>query len=327
MEENAMNILVPLSKQEHIAPYIDAGADELYIGFYDEKWTEKFGTYADINRMSGFKFRANPNNFHQMIETAKLVKSSGKKIFVTMNANGYSADEIGFIEENYFPSIIECGVDGLILSEPLIITSAINHGIAVVASTMCAIYNSDIAGIYRDLGVKRMILPRDLSLNEISKICSSFPDVDFEAFFMRNGCIFSDCYCLGMHRPECGATCTYTRVNIEEYEHNYKDFAGIHDVDVNDYIYRFLFHREACAMCALYKLNEIGIKSLKIVGRADDHESVCQDIMLTKTNIEILNSCSNENEYLAKMKYPFGYPRKCREGFSCYYPEVRFGNN
>lgn len=326
MEKNEMNILVPLSKQEHIIPYIDAGADEFYMGFYDKKWTEKFGTYADINRMSGFKSRANPNNFHEMIEIVKFVKNKGKKVFITMNANGYSADEIRFIEENYFPGIIECDVDGLILSDPLIITKAIKHGISVVASTMCAIYNSDIAEIYRNLGVQRMILPRDLSLNELSKICNHVPSVNFEAFFMRNGCIFSDCYCLGMHRPECGATCTYTRTNREEYEHHYKDFAGIHDVDVNDYLYRSLFHREACAMCALYKLKQIGIKSLKIVGRADDHASVCQDIMLTKTNLRILDSCSNEQEYLAKMKYPFGYPQKCREGFSCYYPEVRFGN-
>lgn len=327
MEENVMNILVPLSWQEHITPYIDAGADELYIGFYDEKWTEKFGTYADINRMSGFKFRANPNNFHDMIEAVKIIKSKGKKVFVTMNANGYSSDEIDFIEENYYPAIIESGVDGLILSDPLIITSAKKHGISVVASTMCAIYNSDIAEIYRNLGVKRMILPRDLSLDELEKICSKLPDVEFEAFFMRNGCIFSDSYCLGMHRPECGATCTYTRTNTEKYEHNYKDFNGIHDADVNDYLYKNLFHREACAMCALYRLKKIGIRALKIVGRADEHESVCQDIMLTKANLEILSTCSDETEYLAKMMYPSGYPVKCREGFSCYYPEVRFGSS
>lgn len=60
-----MNVLVPLNNISHIDDYIEAGAKEFYIGFYDEAWWEKFGEYADINRLTGFKKDANPYSFEE----------------------------------------------------------------------------------------------------------------------------------------------------------------------------------------------------------------------------------------------------------------------
>ena len=312
------------SFKEYIDSYIEAGADELYMGFYDEKWSQKFGAYADINRMSGFNKRANPYSFEEILEVIQYVKNHGKKAFVTLNANAYSKEQIKYMEDHYFPALFNVQVDGVIMSDINAMMSAIKAGLKTVASTMCAIYNTEIANVYKNIGVKRMIFPRDLSLWEMQQICKNLPDIQFEAFFMRNGCIFSDSYCLGMHRPECGATCTYTRYGKHLYCHDYKTFEDYHDVDVNDYLYRSAFHIEACAMCALYRLKAIGINSLKIVGRADECDSVCKDIQLTKKNMEIADKCKTETEYLEKMIYPDNFPQKCRMGISCYYPEVRF---
>ncbi len=319
-----MKILVPLSNAEYIEQYIKAGADELYLGFHDERWNACFGEYSDINRMSGFGKRANPYSFKQAVDIIKKIKNNGKKVFVTINANGYSKEQICFMEKNYFPFLRDAEADGIILSDINAIKAAVRWGLYPVASTMCAVYNSDIANVYYQSGVKRMILPRDLSLGELAIICKSLPEVQFEAFFMRNGCIFSDSYCLGMHRPECGALCTYTRYGVSKYMHDYSDFYDNLDADLNDYLYRMAFHLEACAMCALYRLNQIGITSLKIVGRADDFKGICRDIELTKHNIEVMELSADEQEYLEKMVFPQDFPQKCRMGFYCYYPEVRF---
>lgn len=319
-----MNILVPLNQFEYIDPYIDAGADELYFGFYDHKWEERFGEYSDINRMSGFGKSANSYSFHEILQCIDKIKQRKKRAFVTINANGYTKNQISYMEEYYFPKLINAGVDGVILSDIDEIIAAVDKGLHPVASTMCAIYNTDIARTFFNLGVKRMILPRDLSLDELSVICRKMPDVEFEAFFMRNGCIFSDCFCLGMHRPECGATCTFTRYCRQHYEHDFKNFEDHHDVDVNDYLYRTAYHINACGMCSLYKLNEIGISSLKIVGRADNCQAVCDDIRITRRNIAIMKESSSEKEYLDHMIFPLGFPGICRMGISCYYPESRF---
>ncbi len=320
-----MKILVPLNSEEHIEEYIKAGADELYVGFYDREWFENFGEYADINRMSGFKAKANRYDFSQMLHLAKKIKEFGKSAFITMNANCYSKPQIEFMKENYFPQIKEAGVDGLICSDIHLMREAAEAGIATVASTMCAIYNSDIARYYYEAGTRRMILPRDLSLDEIEDVCNSFRDVEYEVFFMRNGCVFADCYCLGMHRGECGATCAFIRSHPKETITDYKGFDENHAVNLNDHLYNEVFHRETCGMCALYRMKMMRISSLKIVGRSDQHEAVCKDIRLAKRNIQIAEQASSEKEYLDNMLLPDNAKRKCLSGLSCYYPEVRFG--
>ncbi|MCI6859164.1 MAG: U32 family peptidase [Eubacterium sp.] len=322
-----MKILVPLNSEECLEEYIQAGADELYMGFYDEAWFEKFGRYADINRMSGFKGRANRYNFQEMLHLAQRTKQLGKSAFVTMNANCYSREQIEYVKEHYFPDLKQVGIDGLICSDIHMMREASKAGLPTVASTMCAIYNEDIARYYYEAGTRRMIVPRDLSLEEIADICRAFPDVEYEAFFMRNGCVFADCYCLGMHRKECGATCAFIRNHPKETITGRKTFDEMQEINRNDYLYDEAFHRETCGMCALYRMKEMGIRSLKIVGRSDQHKAVCEDIRLVRKNIEIANKASCEEEYLHSMIFPSNAKKKCLSGLSCYYPEVRFKKN
>lgn len=323
-----MKILVPLNDLSFLERFIDAGADELYLGFYDEEWTQNFGDYADINRMSGFKKLANQHSFSEAMLIVQRIKKMGCGAFITMNANCYSHEQLAFIEKKYIPQMIESKVDGIIVSDINLALLASKYELPTVSSTMCAIYNSDLVEVYKQTGMRRMILPRDLSLEEISDICSQHPEIEYEVFHMRNGCIFSDCYCLGMHRTESGgSTCGFSRLYSKETSSDYSCFYDIHDMDINNVLYNTMFRKEACALCAIYRMMEIGISSLKIVGRADIYEIVCEEIALTKKNIEIARHCKNEKEYLEKMIFPKTAPKRCRYGFSCYYPEVRFGNN
>ena len=149
------------------------------------------------------------------------------------------------------------------------------------------------------------------------------PDVSFEVFLMRNGCAFSDGYCLGLH-GECGSVCEFIRNKHRQICTIYKDFDDIHAFDLNDYIYSSIFHRNACGLCALYRFKKSNINSLKIVGRADMYKAVINDISIVKENLKVLDHCSSEDEYLKKMVFPKNSRTDCLMGMSCYYPEVRF---
>ncbi len=319
-----MKILVPLNDKEVLARYINAGADEFYLGFYDDKWEERFGRFTDINRMSGFGKLANKYSFEEISDIIKNIKSQGKSVYITMNANLYSTDEIDYICVNYFETLKKTGVDAVIISDLKLAKAAHDNGIKTVASTMCGIYNSDIAEIYKKAGVKRIIIPRDVSLAEIESMCSVNKEIEYEVFFMRNGCVFSDCYCLGMHRPECGSFCGFIKTRSKKVFSKYKGFKEHHDMELNDHLYNSFFHREACGMCALYRLMKSGVSSLKIVGRADQQEAVEKDIVLTGKNIELAKSCESEAEFLDRMLFHEGMMKKCMLSFSCYYPEIRF---
>lgn len=315
-----MDILVPINSIENVKPYADAGASEFYFGFYDNNWTNLFGAYSDINRMSGFGKAANMLDFLTSMTLADEVRVQGKRAFVTLNANTYSAKQIEYISNNYFPIFKEHKIDGVIVSNASMALAAVRYGLQPIASTMCGIYNSDIVDYYRRIGVRRMILPRDLMLMDIERIVEKNCDIEFEVFFMRNGCVFSDTYCLGLHRKECGSICNMVKNSNTGTISSYTSFSERHAIKLNNYLYNRFFHREACGMCALYRLMTSGVKALKIVGRADNCDSVLHDIERTKANIEIATSSKTEEEFLNNIRES----STCLLGLSCYYPEVRF---
>lgn len=316
-------ILAPLNNRNYIQELVEAGVDEFYMGFYDPEWEEEFGDFAEINRMSGFKRYANPYNFEEVLDIIPEIKKYGKSIFITINTASYKEPYFKKLEQ-YFIRLKEVGADGVIVSTPELVMLAKKVGIEPVASTMCGIFNSDLVDFYRSIGMKRMILPRDLSLDEIEHIVKANPDIFFEVFLMRNGCQFSDSHCLGFHK-ERGSVCGNLNNSSKSISCIKKGFKTQHDVELNDMLYVKFFHRMgACGLCALYRFVKMGIGSYKIVGRSERPDGIIEDTKMIIENIKIIESCNSEKEFLEKMKFPKDSRVECKMGFSCYYPEVRF---
>lgn len=318
-----MKALVPLNNVEHIDDYIKAGAGEFYIGFYDEAWCKEFGAYADINRLTGFKEKANPYTLEKVIEIIQSVKEKGVMIYVTFNASVYSQPQLDYIER-YMERLKLTNLDGVIVSCPELVGIAKKMGINPIVSTISGVYNSDIVKFYKDLGAKRIILPRDLSLDEIESIIKTVPEVEYEVFMMRNGCRYSDGNCLGFHRNEMNAICSCLNGADRILEHGQNEFKAKHEVELNDIVYTKSFHSYACGICSIYRFVKMGIAAGKIVGRSDEWQYICDDINLIKQNVELARTCRSEQEYLDKMIFPRDSALMCKLGLSCYYPEVRF---
>ena len=318
-----MKVLVPLNNMEHIDDYIRAGAGEFYIGFYDELWHKTFGEYADINRLTGFKKNANPYNLEEVMEIIKSVKAKGVSMYVTFNASVYSQAQLDYMV-SYMEKLKSTGLDGVIVACPELVQMAHRLGIDVVVSTISGAYNADIVSFYKNLGAKRIILPRDLSMDEIEIIVTMVPEVEYEVFMMRNGCRYSDGNCLGFHRSEKSAICGCLGDAGRSLQYESQDFKTKHQVELNDIVYTKSFHSYACGLCSIYRFVKLGIAAGKIVGRSDEWQYICQDIELVKKNVDLARICQSEEEYLEKMMFPQDSALMCKMGLSCYYPEVRF---
>lgn len=320
-----MNILVPVNGSAHIQDYIQAGADEFYTGFTDAAWYERFCDYEDINRMSGFKERANQCTFEEMLEVVNTIAEAGKAGYITFNASSYSQEQLDFIGEHYFKPLARSGAAGVITANLEMAALALAFGLDAVASTMCAVYNSDIARIYASAGLKRIIVPRDVSTAEIAEISADNPELEIEVFLMRNGCVLSDAHCLGHHRQPCGALCGNLRSaykRIRSYDHSF-DYR--HEIELNDMVYNKNFHRSTCGLCAIYRLLQSGATAGKLVGRSDNWKDMAEDIAIVCENRQIARQSTSEQAYLERMRMPKDRITLCKLGLSCYYPEVRFG--
>ncbi len=329
-------VLAPVNGRGSALRLARAGARELYMGFYDPAWTAKFGENAALNRMSGFGQEANTLTFAELVEEVSEARRDFKanginnvSLFCVFNAQRYSAEQTAFITATYLPALAQAEFTGIIVSGPELIDAAHALGMSVAASTMCAIYNEDLARYHNSCGIDRAILPRDVTLDDIASITASVPELHYEVFLMRNGCVFADSHCMGLHKAGCPSTCLALR-----YAPSYKQlatFAGPEPLDPrswadNDALYRNEFHYSTCGLCALWRFEQMGIDAYKIVGRGDDVDELVSDVALAVENLTIAQECATEAEYLDRMARPDTIRELCAMGgMSCYYPEPRFG--
>jgi putative protease len=347
-----VKILTPFNEQNALEMLVSAGSGEFYMGFYAPEWVQAFGQYSDINRLTLFKETANRCTLYDIPAIVARAHFYQCPLYITLNAPGYSREQKAVLE-SYLDYLAQCQVDGIIVSVPELVESVISRGMQAVASTMCGIYNEGIARFYADLGVNRIILPRELGTDEIAAVMKAVPEVEYEVFLMRNGCRYSDAYCLGLHGGGCGALCYSLRqgqmqvrtVSAESQISNddicmmstetqtidtdlQGDSSQIQEQELllwqTHQQFATQYHEFSCGQCAIWRFIQLGVAAVKIVGRLDDVCEVASDVAITKRNIEIAKQCESEKEYLRNMEMPGSLEEYCREGLSCYYPELRF---
>ena len=323
-----MAVLVPLNSFGVLERYRDAGIEEVYMGFHDGAWTDKFGPRADLNRMSGFGKSANPFTFGQMCNQLAQARELGLHGYVCFNSALYSEEQLDYIKREYLPGIAASGAQGVIVSGQGLVESIRESGVDPVMSTLAGAFNSRLVAHYAERGAKRVILPRDLSLAEIQSIVGENPDLEYEVFLMRNGCTFSDSHCLGQHcegKPSLclslrsAGTVTWPVDDDPETDQLARDAAD------TEYLWAKYFHRRTCGLCTLWNFEKLGIAAYKVVGRSDDLDDLIFDASLTNRNAKLARECATEEEYLRRMERPSMPRTLCGyDGLSCYYPDNRY---
>lgn len=307
-----MEIMVPVSDFPAIDRYCNAGADELYFGFYDAAWTRKYGVFEEINRMSSFGSRAN-FKLEEVGDVIQCIKKKGKKAYMTLNSGIYSEGQAKYIDKLLETYGFE-GLDGLIVGDPSLIPVLSQYDIPMTLSTMAGAYNRLIIAFYRNLGMKRIILPRDVQMRDIETMVKGFPDMEFEVFLMRNGCKFSDSHCMSYHGRKHSSMCScIDREQPDMFFRKNGNGKEKREAYTNNKLFAKAFHKAACGICAIKRFHDMGIKSVKIVGRADAAEQVEKDIQMVKRTIEAIGQ--NGKGEMGDLPY-----ENCLYNLNCYYP-------
>lgn len=149
-------LLAPAGDLECLRAACLYGADAVYVG----------GTR--------FSLRARAVNFtlSQLREGIAFAHSLGKKVYVAVNIFFHDADLDGIGE--YLAFLESAGADAVIASSPCVIERLRgNSRLPVHLSTQHSVANSALVGFWSDLGVRRVVLARELTLPEIRKIRNS----------------------------------------------------------------------------------------------------------------------------------------------------------
>lgn len=259
-----IELLAPAGNMECLIAAINAGCDAIYIG------GKQFGA------------RAFSNNFtdNELVEAIKYAHLYGVKIYVTVNTLIYENEVNEFIE--YVRFLHTNNVDALIMQDIGMIDLVTKKfpNLEVHASTQCHVHNLDGVNVMKSMGVKRVVLARETSIEQIKHIKDN-SDIDLEIFVHGALCMSYSGQCLmsslignrSGNRGTCAQCC---RLSYDLYSDNIK-------VNKDKYL---LSTKDLCTIENIGKLIDIGVTSLKIEGRMKRKEYVYLVVSLYRKAID-----------------------------------------
>lgn len=248
-------LLAPAGNLEKLKIAIIYGADAVYLG------GENFG------------LRAGAKNFtlEQLAEGIKFAHDREKRIYLTLNIIPHNEDLIGLPE--YVSKLKELGLDAVIVSDPgvLKIIKDIIPEMEIHLSTQANTTNYAAVNFWYEQGVSRIILARELSLEEIKEIVKkSPPDMKIETFVHGAMCISYSGRCLlsnymvgrDANRGDCAHSCRWRYYLMEETRPG--EYFPVYEDEKGAY---FFNSKDLCMIEHLPSLIEAGISVFKIEGR------------------------------------------------------------
>lgn len=256
MNINKLEVLAPAGDEERFNAAVNYGADAIYLG------RKQFG------------MRSSPLNFdfEQLISAVNAAHAKGIKVYLTCNTLPRN-DEIPYFEK-FVKEAVEAKVDALIVADIglLMLIKRYAPDMEIHISTQTGIVNYVTARELYDLGAKRVVLARELSLDEIAEIrAKTSPKLDIETFVHGAMCVSFSGRCLlsqylvnrDANRGECAQPCRWGYHLVEEKRPG--EFFPVFEDEKGTYI---LNSKDMCMIEHIDKLAAAGVTSLKIEGRA-----------------------------------------------------------
>ncbi|OEF98909.1 protease [Vulcanibacillus modesticaldus] len=249
-------LLAPAGNLEKLEFAIRYGADAVYIG----------------GRQFGLRAKAGNFSFEDMEKGVAFAHKRNARVYVATNIIAHNADLSGL--ETYLKTIKNIGVDAIIVADPAIISTAKNivPDLEIHLSTQSSVTNWRTVQFWKDEGISRVVLAREVSLREIRDI-KKHVDVELEAFIHGAMCnSYSGRCVLSNHmtnrdanRGGCAQSCRWL-YDLFQTGDELDDYSEIPLFEENDDPYT-MSSKDLCMIESIPDIINAGIDSLKIEGR------------------------------------------------------------
>ena len=250
-----VELLAPAGDLEKFKTAIQYGADAVYLA------GDKLGLRTASKNFS----------LDDIKEATKIAHDLDKKVYLTLNVISHNKDLEGVDE--YIQSLDEAGVDAFIVSDPGIFqkVKTLAPSKEIHISTQANITNTATVEFWKSLGADRVILARELSLEEIKEIRDEVKDsIMIEAFVHGAMCMSYSGRCLlsnfmtgrSANMGDCAHPCRYKYYLMEETRPG--EYYPITEDEKGSYI---MNSKDLCMINYIPELIEAGVDSFKIEGR------------------------------------------------------------
>lgn len=324
-----MKIVAGLGSIDEYETFVKAGADEFFCGYVPFSWAEKYGVIHPLNRREVLFYNVQIGSMSELQILKKMVDYYGKPVKLTFNSIYYTGEQYPVIAE-IITQCMAAGFENFIIADPALMLylrqQKINCGIQLSGET--AEVNRGMLEQMLPFGIRRVIFHRKNSLEDMQSCIkeADFPH-EYEAFILNELCHFSGAFCNSLHCDELTHLCRvpYELGNLHKKE---ETDAAQKDVAETDRIQGkegkglpldedgYLTGSTGCGLCAIYRMKQVGITHLKLVGRGNYTDFMEKDIRQLRKALDILEKSDNELQYQRKMKASL-FPDGCSQ--NCYY--------
>ena len=176
-----MKYVVPVNAVSEVPYLVDAGAAELYCGYQDAWWVERYGDHDSATRRQG---AANLNTREELSQMADAARCKGAPLYLALNSR-YTEPQLDYLVD-LCKDFERMGGTGVIASDlGLLWRLKGNTGLTRCLSLLAVAQNTSTLHAYRELGVTRVVLPRFVGPQEAARLLRACGGIEAEvmAFF------------------------------------------------------------------------------------------------------------------------------------------------
>lgn len=313
-----MELLSPAGSSEKLVYAITYGADAVYAA----------------GKNYGLRSRSVNFSDSELEEAVEYVHNFGKKLYLTVNIFAHNRDLKGL--DRYLSYLNGLAIDALIISDPGVYNLARTYApsIPIHISTQANVTSWSSVRFWQAQGAKRIILARELSLEEISEIREKVPDIELEMFVHGAMCMSYSGRCLlsaflnGRHANlgDCSQPCRW-EYYLKEKSRPEEEFL-ISEDERGSYI---LNSRDLCLIKRIKEIKAAGVDSIKIEGRmkslyyvANVTRTYREAIDRIQRGEDISESLSEELEKVSHRVYSEGFIEGLDSMSKQYYPSSAY---
>lgn len=256
MRKKCPELLAPAGDMERLKAAVLFGADAVYLGGVD------------------YGMRASQQNFdrEQLQSAVEYCHARDVRVYLTVNTLPHNRDLPALPEFLRYAESI--GIDAVIVSDLGVLSLVKRNipGMEVHISTQAGVVNYETARVFAEMGAKRIVLARELSLEEICEIRRKTPpELEIEVFVHGAMCMSFSGRCLisnyltgrDANHGECAQPCRWKYTLMEEKRPG--QYFPVVEGDGGSYL---LNAKDLCMIEYIDRLAQAGIDSFKIEGRA-----------------------------------------------------------
>ena len=331
-----MKLTVGLGSVDEYIRFSEAGADEFFCGYVPYSWTQKYDTMMPLNRREVLCSNVQLGAFSELEILASMIRDYQRPVHLTFNSLFYLPEQYPEIAK-IMKACMCLGFQSYIIADPALILYLREHNIdcEIHLSGETGEVNSCMIDFFQQFSLKRVIFHRKNNFDDMKAVIDAEKShgglrsrTEFEAFILNEMCQFTGAFCNSLHCDELGHLCripywlkplkeSCTDSSLRQLRPSVPAASSQTDVpNDSDLPDGYLCGATGCGLCALYRLREIGITHLKLVGRGNYTDFMEQDIRMLRQALAILETSASEKDFQLNMREQL-FPQGCSS--HCYY--------